>query len=79
MQIILYSILLTSSIMANITQNNKADIVYLFSHGLADSHKQAFRYKDLTAAHHIETFDYPDVHHGILRVNRLAKQPCARK
>lgn len=72
MQMMLFFILLLPYIsIGNIPNSNGGNMIYLFSHGLADSHKQAFRYKDLTLDQHIETFDYPDVNHGILRVNRL--------
>lgn len=72
MHIVLFLLILLPGLsMGEVMNNAPTDIVYLFSHGLADSHKQAFRYKDLTSAQSIETFDYPDVNHGILRVNRL--------
>lgn len=72
MQIMFFFILLLPSIsIGNSVNNTSENMVYLFSHGLADSHKQAYRYKDLTPHQTIETFDYPDVNHGILRVNRL--------
>lgn len=72
MQIIFFLILLLPlTSIGNAMSNNDTKIIYLFSHGLADSHKQAFRYKDLTYNKSIKTFDYPDVNHGILRVNRL--------
>lgn len=72
MQMMLYFILLLPGVsIGKILNNSGGNMIYLFSHGLADSHKQAFRYKDLTPDQTIETFDYPDVNHGILRVNRL--------
>lgn len=74
MQMIYFFILVALppiTIMGNTMNSTDSDLVYLFSHGLADSHKQAYRYKDLTKNQKIETFDYPDVNHGILRVNRL--------
>ena len=74
MQMIFFLILVVLppiTIMGNTMNSTDSDLVYLFSHGLADSHKQAYRYKDLTSHQKIETFDYPDVNNGILRVNRL--------
>lgn len=56
---------------------NKSDICYLFSHGIADSHKQAFKYaesedsqKPYIIKHPLITFDYPDVSSSIFRINR---------
>ncbi len=57
---------------------NSKEIQYLFSHGLADSHKQAFMYapsavkpKPYIIKDPIITFDYPDVSSTIFRVNRF--------
>lgn len=53
-------------------------IYYLFSHGLADSHKQAFKYAESANKQQpyiiknpLITFDYPDVSSSIFRLNRL--------
>lgn len=60
--------------------SNYADhqISYIFSHGLIDSHKQAFPYlessqpdKPYILKYPLITFDYPDVSSGILKINRL--------
>ena len=55
----------------------KSDICYLFSHGIVDSHKQAFRYvesddsqKPYIIKHPLITFDYPDVSDSFLKINR---------
>jgi alpha-beta hydrolase superfamily lysophospholipase len=55
----------------------KTDTRYLFSHGIADSHKQAFKYvesensqKPYILKHPLITFDYPDVSNSIFKMNR---------
>lgn len=57
---------------------NYDKIHYLFSHGLADSHKQAFLYaesantqKPYIIKQPLITFDYPDVSSSIFRLNRF--------
>ena len=60
--------------------NNEKKIAYFFSHGVADNHRQAFRYasdplqphKPSIMVPHLRlfTFDYPDVTTSKLRVNR---------
>jgi pimeloyl-ACP methyl ester carboxylesterase len=54
------------------------DIYYLFSHGLADSHKQAFKYAESSSKKQpyiiktpFITFDYPDVSSSIFKLNRF--------
>jgi prolyl oligopeptidase family protein len=53
------------------------DVYYLFSHGLADSHKQAYKYAESTGKQPyiiktpFITFDYPDVSSSIFRINRF--------
>jgi pimeloyl-ACP methyl ester carboxylesterase len=58
-------------------QSNNSNITYLFSHGLADSHKQARKYLPAPNApfetilnYPCATFDYPDACYSFLRVNR---------
>lgn len=67
--------LLVSTSMSPATK--KTDIRYLFSHGIADSHKQAFKYvesgnsqKPYILKHPLITFDYPDVSNSIFKMNR---------
>ena len=61
-----------------LNNNCAQEIYYLFSHGLADSHKQAFKYaesvhkqKPYIVKQPLITFDYPDVSSSIFRVNRF--------
>ena len=74
--IVFFSFIVTSISIVN--GENTPTIHYLFSHGLADSHKQAFRYaespqnqKPYIIKHPIVTFDYPDVSTSIFRINRF--------
>ena len=55
-----------------------AEVTYLFSHGLGDSHKQAYAYtqssihkKPYIIQDNCVTFDYLDVGKGLFRLNRL--------
>lgn len=53
-----------------------SDITYLFSHGLADTHKQAYKYtktddqQDYLIGETVKTFNYPDATERFFRVNR---------
>ncbi len=70
--------LIALTIISISNRNHAQDMYYLFSHGLADSHKQAFRYTESTNRQRpyiikkpLITFDYPDVSSSIFRLNRL--------
>lgn len=64
--------------MIFINSCNASDFYYMFSHGLADSHKQAFKYAESSSKQQpfiiktpFLTFDYPDVSNSIFRLNRF--------
>lgn len=71
-------IVLVSTTSYYATTSNEQQITYLFSHGIADSHKQAFRYlkngtgtqKPYIIPTNLFTFDYPAASVGSKRVNR---------
>ncbi len=71
-----YKKLLLCVVLAVSAKAQDDDIWYLFSHGIADSHKQAFYYTgaDPSQGSIIKgtfiTFDYPDVSNSIFRMNR---------
>lgn len=69
--------IITSMFLINIVIANQP-VTYLFSHGLGDSHKQAWKYtparqkkKPYIIQEPLISFDYPDVSKSIFRVNRL--------
>ncbi len=72
-----FIIILFLSIVLNSAAENAPMVQYLFSHGLADSHKQAYNYlpsanqKLYILQYPLVTFDYPDVSTGFFKVNRL--------
>jgi pimeloyl-ACP methyl ester carboxylesterase len=71
----LLPIFITSMLFTSLFSN---DICYFFSHGLADTHKQAFNYvkapenaqKPYIIDGPLITFDYPDATTSFMRVNR---------
>lgn len=64
-------------VVSNEQPNTSDNVVYFFSHGLADNHNQALRYLpsvsskfDSVINYPCTTFDYPDVSYSFLRINR---------
>ena len=75
---LLFLVALISLLISSSTTMHEQQTIYLFSHGIADTYRQAFNYlQDKTQPNkpyliqtNLITFDYPDATTGYLRVNR---------